>query len=204
MTRQKKTVIGLLALLLVLVLLIAALPLVLSLLDQTPPRRPIEFADPSLSLYPELDSDYMSLNRAIYYVQKGTTTIKTELTEEDYAHKPKSARIIITMIKAALAGDAEAYNALFSPEYLAAAGRENGFTKQKLYDIAIIEYSVSAAVPDGYEKVSLYGLAYKIKDNNGSLRSDVGSDAELEQHLTVVEDVDGNVYIHGINVVLTK
>lgn len=204
MTRQKKTLIGLFSLLLAILLLIAVLPLVLPLLDQAPTRRPIEFADPSLSLYPELDSEYTSLNRAIYYVQKGTTTIKTELTEQDYAHKPKSARIVIAMIEAALAGDATAYNSLFSPEYLAAAGREDGFTKQKLYDIAIIEYSVNAAVPEGYERVSLYGLAYKIKDNNGTLRSDVGSDAELEQRLTVVEDAEGNVYIHGINVVLVR
>ena len=202
MTRQKKMLIGLCAALLSLCVLIALLPLALAYLNAPPARRPIEFADAALSLDPASDSEYMSLNRAIYYVQKGTTTIKTELGEEDYAHYSKAVRRIITMIKTMLDGDAESYNALFSPEYLAAAGKEDGFTKQKLYDISIIEYSVSAAVPTGYEKVSLYGLAYKIKDNNGSLRSDMGSDAELEQHLTIVEDADGNVYIHGINVVL--
>lgn len=101
-----------------------------------------------------------------------------------------------------MAGDSVAYNALFSPEFIAASGSYSAFTKQKLYDISIIEHSISAPVPEGYSKVYLYGLAYKIKDNNGSLRKDVGSDAELEQYLTIVEDADGNVFVHGINVLI--
>ncbi len=185
-------------------MLVLCIPLLLPLFDEAPDRRPINFADPSLSLNPHLDTEYMSQNRAIYLVKRGTTTIKTELTEDTYAQYSKAVRHIVKLIEAALDGDATAYNALFSPEFLSAAGPYAPFTRQKLYDISIIEYPVSGAVPEGYTKVSLYGLAYKIKDNNGSLRTDIGSDAELEQYLTVVEDADGNVFIHGVNVVIER
>ncbi len=204
MTRQKKRLLWASALLLVLVLLVALIPLILPLFDKPADRRPINFADPSLSYYPHLDRDYMSLNRSVYFVEKGTTTIKTEISEGNAAQFSRPVRFLLKLIEAELAVDATAYNALFSPEYVAVSGLENGFTPQKLYDISIIEYGVSSAVPEGYEKVYLYGLAYKIKDNNGSLRTDIGSDAELEQYLTVVEDADGNLFIHGINVVIER
>lgn len=203
MTRQKKKIVIFASLLVVACLLLAAILLLDPLCEETPNRRPINFADPSLSYYPEYDRDYMSLNRTIYFVKKGTTTIKTEMTEDTYAQYSPAVQHIVKLIEAAMAGDSGAYNALFSPEFLAASGSYSAFTKQKLYDISIVEYNVSAPVPEGYSKVYLYGLSYKIKDNNGSLRKDVGSDAELEQHLTIVEDGDGNVFVHGIKVVLT-
>ena len=204
MTKQKKRIVALAASVVVLCILALAIPLLLPLFEKAPSRRPINFADASLSLYPELDSEYMSLNRTIYFVKSGTTTIKTEMTEETYPQYSKAVRHIVKLIEAALAGDSAAYNACFSAEFIAASGAYAPFTKQKLYDIAIIEYSTNAAVPEGYEKASLYGLAYKIKDNNGSLRTDIESDAELEQYLSVVEDCDGNVYIHGIQVIFKQ
>ena len=204
MTGQKKKILFVSAIVLLLVLAVASIPLLLPLFDAPDDRRPINFADPSLSYYPQLDQEYMSLNRTVYFLQKGTTSIKTEITEDNVTQFSRPVRFLLTLIEAELAGDAAAYNALFSPEYIAASGQQAAFTPQKLYDIAIIEYSVSATAPEGYERVMLYGLAYKIKDNNGSLRTDVSSDAELEQYLTVVEDADGNLYIHGINVVIER
>ena len=204
MTRQKKKIIAVVALSLALCLLLLAIPLILSLFEEAPSRRPINFADPSLSYYPEYDADYMSLNRSIYFVKKGTTTIKTEMTEDTYKEYAPAVQHVVKVVEAAMAGDSTAYNALFSPEFIAASGAYASFTKQKLYDIAITEYSVSVAVPAGYSKVYLYGLAYKIKDNNGSLRKDIESDAELEQYLTIVEDADGNIFVHGINVVIER
>ena len=88
----------------------------------------------------------------------------------------------------------------FSKEYIETSGEFAPFTMQKLYDISIVDYTYSAVAPSGYTSVRVYGLRYKIKDNNGSLRDDIGSDGEIEQRVSVVKDANGNAFIYGINV----
>ena len=161
----------------------------------------IEFADPSLSVDIYEDEKYMELDRTIYYTMvDGYETTVPILAGEDI-HYSTEVRLLVSLIRAAIAGDTDSYNACFSKEYIKASGEFSPFTMQKLYDIAIVDYTYTAAAPSGYVSVRVYGLRYKIKDNNGSLRNDVGSDGEIEQRISVVKDADGKAFIYGINTV---
>ncbi len=203
MTKQKKRVVILLISLLSLaILLLALFPLALLLLfPKDEPSLPgIHFADPSLSLDIESDEDYMALDRAIYYRTVDGYEIRTEIPEDAYTTQPKAVQLLIAWIYAAQQGNAAAYNACFSPEYVAKSGLQPDFTKQKIYNITITYRGrvSDTTVSEGYADTFLYSLSYCIKDNNGSLRKDMGSDASREQYLTLVQDDEGHVYIHGI------
>ncbi len=163
-------------------------------------RAEIEFSDPLLSVDIYADEDYMDLDRTIYYTMVDGYETTVPILEGEEIHYSTEVRLLVRLIKAAIAGDTVAYNACFSKEYIDKSGEFSPFTMQKLYDISIVDYTYSAAAPDGYVSVRVYGLRYKIKDNNGSLRDDVGSDGEIEQRISVVKDAAGTACIYGINV----
>lgn len=167
--------------------------------------KPIVFADPALSADIFSDEEYLELDRDVY-LESGddVARIRTAIDEESYLRQPAEVRMLIAWITAARDGDAAGYNACLSPEYRQKSGAKALFTQQKLYDITIREHTIDVAVPEGYASVSCYGVAYKIKDNNGSLRDDMGSDAELEQYVYVVKDRDGQAAIYGIRTFLAR
>lgn len=188
-------------------LLLAAIPLIDLLLREPAPTYDFEFADPSLSADIYADKDYMGLDRSIYYTtSRGSYDFKTAIEEDSYTSYNKAVQLLIQLVFAAQAGDADAYNACFSPEYIAKEGRFGSFTMQKVYDINIREYTSSASitVPNVYDEVYFYGLSYKIKDNNGSLRKDMDSDSSCEQYMTVVIDKQDRAWIYGVQTVHYK
>lgn len=159
----------------------------------------IEFADPSLSADPLSDQDYMDLDRTIYYRTLSGYEITVPVQDEDAEGFDAELLLLVRMIRAVMAGDLSSYRACFSPEYLVKVGEIAPFTKQKLYDITVTRYDDAALnVPLGYASVACYGVAYKIKDNNGSFRKDMGSDAVREQVYFVVKDAAGRVAVYGI------
>ncbi len=164
---------------------------------QNPP--PFEFSDPALSADPMSDTDYMQLDRTVYYRTLSGYEITVSVAESDLSSVDAELALLWRLVHAAMTGDADAYNACFSKEYIESSGKAEDFTKQKLYDITITLYEgAEQSIPDGYASVRAYGLAYKIKDNNGSLRRDMGSDAIKEQLFFVVKDTSGNVTIYGM------
>ena len=88
----------------------------------------------------------------------------------------------------AIAGDHDAYNDCFSKEYLLTNGYADEFTMQKIYGIVIQKYSVTAKSGDGgiYNEY-VYTLDYKIMENDGTLRRDIGSDMSRTQYITVTD-----------------
>lgn len=181
------------------ILLLSLVPLMLGGGGETPSLPEYDFADESLSRDIYNDADYMQLDRLIYYKTIDGYELTVPILDADYNHQSKEVQLLIDFVKAAIAGDTASYNACFSPEYIAESGRVAPFTMQKLYDIMITDYRQNGTgVPTGYETVHVFGLRYKIKDNNGSLRRDMGSDAEREQYISVVKDESGRAYIYGI------
>ncbi len=197
-TKKKIWLFGGIALLLVLVLLLVP-PLLLWLLN-TPPQMPqYQFADPALSTDIYADTVYMGYDRSIYYVSGDSGYQETEAIR-DVATYAKEVQLLVSLVQAAIAGDADAYNECFSPEYLAKHGDKTGFTMQKIYGIYITKYASSGEVvtPDGYQTVAFYGLSYKIKDNNGSLRDDMDSDGSREQYFSIVTDDHARAWIYDL------
>ena len=200
--KKKLLVILLVAFLTVLILLTPALLLLGSNDggDDNGGRAEIEFADPLLSVDIYTDEDYMDLDRRIYYTLVDGYETTVPIPEGEEIHYSTEVRLLVRLINAAIAGDTDTYNACFSKEYIETSGEFAPFTMQKLYDISIVDYTYSAVAPSGYTSVRVYGLRYKIKDNNGSLRDDIGSDGEIEQRVSVVKDANGTAFIYGINV----
>lgn len=201
--KKKKLIVALLLIVAAVLLLLAMIPLFLWFFQEPEPTYSFKFADPSLSTNIYADEDYMDLDHAIYYTTgQGGYEFKNALREEDYTSYNKAVQLLIKLVQAAQDGDAEAYNACFSKEYIEKEGEFEPFTMQKIYDINIREYTSSskAELPDTYKELYVYGLSYKIKDNNGSLRNDMGSDASREQFISVVIDQNGQASIYGIRV----
>ncbi len=204
LTKQKKRILVVaLICLAAIVLLLATIPLAEWLLREPEPSYDFVFADPALSEDIEADEAYLALDRGFYYVaSEGSYEFKSAITEKNATDYNHAVQLLIRLVRAAKAGDADAYNACFSPEYIAASGRFAAFTQQKIYDICIRRYTLSSGfrVPAGYDEVYVYGLTYKIKDNNGSLRRDMGSDASHEQFITVVVDENNEALIYAVEV----
>ena len=203
MTSKKKLLIIALSILGAIALLLAAIPLLEWLTREPDPIYDFEFADPSLSADIYADPDYMDLDRSIYYVTSmGAYDFETAIGEGDYTSYNKAVQLLIRLVLAVQAGDDETYNSCFSPEYIAKEGKQPAFTMQKVYDIRIQQYAVSSTVkiPAGYKSVYAYGLRYRIKDNNGSLRNDMDSDGVREQYFHIVLDENDVAWVYGIQV----
>ncbi len=197
--RKKKLLLIIIAVVLPLVLLLSLVPLWIGGGQGTPDFPEYSFADESLSRDIYSDADYMQLDRLIYYKTIDGYELTVPILDADYHSQSKEVRLLVDFVKAAIEGDEVAYNACFAAEYVAKSGEAPPFTMQKLYDILIIDYRKNGAqTPPGYDTVHVFGLRYKIKDNNGSLRADMGSDAEREQYISVVKDGTGRAYIYGV------
>ena len=183
----------------VLLLLAGLLPLLFGDGGEASGPPSYDFADPSLSADPSADADYMELDRTVYYRTLEGYEITVAVREENLSSYDAEVVLLYRLVQAAMAGDSDVYNACFSPEYVAASGKIGSFTKQKLYDVTLTLYDSSTLnVPEGYTSVRAYGVTYKIKDNNGSLRSDMGSDAVRGQIFLVVKDAAGNAAVYGV------
>ncbi len=204
LTKQKKRILVVaLVCLAAIALLLAAIPLAEWLLREPEPSYDFVFADPALSENIEADEAYLSLDRGFYYVaSEGSYEFKSAITDKNVTDYNRAVQLLVRLVQAAIAGDTDGYNACFSPEYIDASGRFAAFTPQKIYDICIRRYMISAGsqAPAGYDEVYVYGLTYKIKDNNGSLRKDMGSDASHEQFITVVIDENDEAQIYAVEV----
>ena len=198
---KKKILLLALVIAVAIVLLLVSIPLLALLLEEPPPTYDFVFADPALSEDIYADEDYLALDRSFYYMtSEGNYTFKTAIGEQDVTSYNQAVQLLIRLVQAAIAGDETAYNACFSPEYIAKSGLQGAFTMQKIYDICIEKYLVPSdmVVPKNYSDMYAYGLTYRIKDNNGSLRQDVESDATRMQMITVVIDRSGQPWIYGI------
>lgn len=138
------------------------------------------FVDPDFEATPSDDAVYMEGYDRTFYFKEGGITV--DLKPSDRETYP-ALDTVCRLIEASMAGDEEAYNSLFTDRYLNDKGRQAAFTGQKLYHITVSANGDS----DG---IYYYTVTYAIKDNDGTLRKDIVSDAERDMVLTV-KLVDG-------------
>ena len=133
------------------------------------------FVTPDFEAKPSDDTDYMDgYDRAFYFNEGGVTVDLKPADREAYP----ALDTVCRLIEASMAGDHDAYNALFTERYLDAKGRQGAFTGQKLYRITV----TANGERDG---TYYYTVTYAIKDNDGTLRKDIVSDAERDMVLTL-------------------
>lgn len=144
------------------------------------------------------DQDYLQLNRRIYHCDE-RSGLTEELTDKNIAGYGPAAAVLRDAINAIIAGDADAYNALFSDNYFANHEPEAPFTMQRLYDIKLTKVN-EAIVSDERGKYTQYEyeVEYKIRLNDGTYRTDIGHDESRKQYFILSDSVTGEVLIDQI------
>lgn len=198
----KKAVIIVAAVIAVLALLAAVLPLVLELV--TPDYEDVSYdqwrfyeADYSKNIYE--DKVYMSQSRSIKYTDQNTERV---LTAENCADISSSAAFFYDYITCIIEGDYSSYPSFFTDAYINNKDIEipEKFTMQGLYDIHIDLFSpATRKTVDGVELSSeVYEVSYRIFENNGTFRTDILPDETRTLVFELYIFDDGTVKINAI------
>lgn len=112
---------------------------------------------------------------------------------------------MIEYVQDIINGDHKSYNLRFSEEYYKSHEPLESFTMQKVYDVLITQKG-SETVTDkktgeNYTKFLLV-LEYKIYENNGTFRKDIGNGSR-KQYFTIT-DKNGSLLIDSIDIERTK
>lgn len=144
------------------------------------------------------DEEYLQLNRRIYHCDE-RSGLTEELTDKNIGGYGPAARVLREAINAIIAGDADAYNALFSDNYYANNEPESPFTMQRLYDIKItkVNETIKSGEKGKYTQYE-YEVEYKIRLNDGTFRTDIGHDESKKQYFILSDSVTGDVLIDQI------
>ena len=118
-----------------------------------------------------------------------TTSIDAE-REDEFAPEVLFLRDFIQIMMHA---DVNAYNDCFNEIYFKKNEQQEAFSQQMIYE-AEIRF---ASVEDGKngEKIATYYLFYKLYENDGSLRRDVGSDAVVPMRVVLRTTQTGEISI---------
>ena len=162
------------------------------------PSNTIIFATPDFEYNILEDEEYLSLNRRIYLYDE-RYGITEELTDKNIGAYGEAAIVLRDAINALIAGDADAYNALFSENYYANHKPESPFTMQRLYDIkfTLVNETEKSDERGKYTQYE-YEVEYKIQLNDGTFRTDIGHDESRKQYFVLSDSVTGEVLIDQV------
>ncbi|MBO5512793.1 MAG: hypothetical protein J6J01_02810 [Oscillospiraceae bacterium] len=168
--------------------------------EETPklPPSSIIFATPDYEYDIMKDPDYLQLNRRIYYCDE-RSGMTEELTDKTVTGYGPAAVVLRDFINTIIAGDADAYNALFSSNYYANHDPEAPFTMQRLYDIKLtkINESIVSGESGKYTQYE-FEVEYKIRLNDGTYRTDIGHDESKKQYFILSDSTSEEVLIDQI------
>ncbi len=177
------------------------------------------------------DEGYVELITPSFITYKDESAgTAVSVPEESYESYGDSATgLLIRLLLAVQSGDADAYNGCFGDEYLIAVGRarlteegkdpegysdeqlltlgtEESFTMQKVYDAVITDYGSSQQTDSSGNTFDAYyyRLAYKIRHNNGTLRTDMDSDSYRPQDIVIRLNADGEYEIISVTTYFTE
>ena len=162
------------------------------------PPSSIIFATPDYEYDIMQDEEYLQLNRRIYHCDE-RSGLTEELTDKNIGGYGPAARVLREAINAIIAGDADAYNSLFSDNYYANNEPESPFTMQRLYDIKItkVNETIKSGEKGKYTQYE-YEVEYKIRLNDGTFRTDIGHDESKKQYFILSDSATGDVLIDQI------
>ena len=148
------------------------------------------------------DKEYLGLDRKIYYFEnKDQSGNMLELDDSNRDKQAVGVTLICEMVESIIMGDADAYNAFFSDYYFEHKEVEPdpGFTMTQLYDIRItkmLEQKVTDKKLGTYTEYH-FVLQYSIHKNNGTFRSDIGSDGNAATYI-IITDRNGELLIEDM------
>jgi hypothetical protein len=184
---------------------VIAIPLI-SFLDNLEKQQSVEeleskkestiiFFEPNWELDIMKDPAYLALDRTVYYsdVQYGITVALDQKNVNKYG---PAVEVLNQMIQFIIAGDADGYNQLLSINYLENNDFEPPFTMQQLYDIRISK--VQETIVNGEYTQYEFELEYRIRNNDGTFRTDIGSDESKRQYVILSNSTSNDVLIDQI------
>lgn len=115
------------------------------------------------------DSEYLALDRTLH-IKRGMEEYTVTDASSDLADD--AARFFWGYFDALSHGDAERCGKMFTDEYYQKYLAQDDFSEQRVYDIHLTWLDSS-----GNEERIYYLVEYKISQNNGSFRRDIGPDA---------------------------
>lgn len=151
------------------------------------------FYEPEYNADISLDPEYAEEISYLYYTENGLTRC---ITDESYAASGRFAEFFGEYFNLLKRGETETFNALHTARYFVFNRECTDIAPQRVYDIHV-EYLFASKVSDpdyGQIEKHVLRVAYKIMKNDGTFRSDVGSDASRAQYLELIER-NGRLYI---------
>lgn len=136
------------------------------------------------------DDEYLSLDRSFLYKIGAVTTV----LDGKNGSSDRVVEFIADYINTLIMGDYESYSSFFSEKYKSNNEIPEKFTMQRIYNITIEK--LDEEYVEGHY-IYTYWLKYSISKNDGTLRSDMGSDASKPQYLIITEQ-DGSFLIDEI------
>ncbi len=127
------------------------------------------------------NASYMALDRKIYYCHDvGGNGLTEELTE---GASDRAQAFLYLYMQVLQGGNAEVYNTLFNANYFSKNEPQEAFSPQMIYDTQIRYHSKTTA--ENGDQIQAYLLDYKIYENDGTLRRDIGSDMSRTQYIAL-------------------
>lgn len=158
-------------------------------------KTPIVFYPPNYEENIFENEEYLEKNRYIKYTEGPVSVL---IVDGDYAQYGEAVALLARYLDAIISGDAETYASFFSESYKKSVALPDKFTMQKLYDIEIKKLSAAEGEDaQGTYRRYVYRVSYMIMRNDGTFRTDLGSDAIRPQEITVTER-DGALLITGV------
>ena len=174
------------------------LVIILTIINKEPEYELVEL--PEYQFYKSYDGNileydaYLAHNREVYYYDNAAGYgARDTVTEE---HTDAKLRFLYEYLQSIINGDHVTHNACFNNVYYQTSAPKPDFAQQMLYDIVIC-YESTEAGQNG-DRLVTYVLTYKIMQNNGTFRTDIGSDMSRAQYLTLHEYSDGTVLIEKL------
>ena len=144
------------------------------------------------------DEEYVELIK-YGFISYTDSALTLGIEREDAVDFGKDVVFMMEYLYSIIEGDSEKYNAYFSDAYYKRHDRKDAFTMQKLYDVEITKESVTTVTDKDVTYTQYrYSLVYKIFENNGSFRNDIGDGAK-KQYITFT-DRDGELLIDDISI----
>ena len=201
----KKTLIivlaSLAALLLVMYLLTLALPKIFSSIsgdNDEEGTADFDFFTPDFDENIYEDERYIALiSDGVLKYDNGSNSI-VNISPENANSLGEPVKLLIDLVYSAIEGDNDKYNSFFSAEYMKSHKPKGEFTMQKIYGGTITGYSVeTVAENNGNYTKYIYKLNYRILDNNGTFRMDIGADSKTQY--VVITNREGKLLIDAIS-----
>lgn len=142
------------------------------------------------------DTEYMSLDRTLYYYENGQGSYLT--SADDAAKTGAFAAFFYTYFDTVIHGNHVTYNTFFTQNYREENGSKGRFTMQKLYDMEVKRLSQE---PQGDTIiVHEFEVSYRILFNNGTYRDNLASETARPVIYRIYEYVaSGELRIESIS-----